>query len=274
MAPEVREVNAEKTGALIAQTRHELNMTQKELASHLHVSDRAVSKWERGAGFPDVSLLEPLAAELGLSVSELLRGERGAAPEHGNEAIRDAVRLTRQQLWRTIRRNALSILLVILFLGFFSEVTRFWEQVLTREEPIHCMLTAGIYTAEGERNGEVQVEISGERQWKVGSEIWRYYGRFAVEDIRETTFEDVMFLVSQPEDEDGNKCTQEITRYRAGIIDTETLKQGCYFAPSMEHFAVMTENGQIIATHDDLAKLMSLYPTMYHLDNVGSSIFR
>ena len=47
-----------KTGALIAARRKELNLTQKELAEKLHISDRTVSKWERGAGFPDISLLE------------------------------------------------------------------------------------------------------------------------------------------------------------------------------------------------------------------------
>lgn len=55
-------------------------MTQKELAAALHVSDRAVSKWERGAGFPDISLLEPLADALGLGVLDLLRGEQGPPP--------------------------------------------------------------------------------------------------------------------------------------------------------------------------------------------------
>ena len=60
---------------LIAEARKQKNMTQKDLAAALHVSDRAVSKWERGAGFPDVSLLEPLADALGLQVLELLRGE-------------------------------------------------------------------------------------------------------------------------------------------------------------------------------------------------------
>ncbi|MBP3485454.1 MAG: helix-turn-helix transcriptional regulator, partial [Oscillospiraceae bacterium] len=48
-------MNREKTGTLIGAARKEKNMTQKELAAVLHVSDRAVSKWERGAGFPDVS---------------------------------------------------------------------------------------------------------------------------------------------------------------------------------------------------------------------------
>ena len=59
-------MDREKTGGLIASARKERGLTQKELAAQLHVSDRAVSKWERGAGFPDVSLLEPLADALGV----------------------------------------------------------------------------------------------------------------------------------------------------------------------------------------------------------------
>lgn len=65
-----------KTGKLIAQVRKEKNLTQKELAQELHVSDRAVSEWERGAGLPGVSLLELLAEALGLNVLDLLRGRR------------------------------------------------------------------------------------------------------------------------------------------------------------------------------------------------------
>ena len=60
-----------KTGALIAAARKEKNLTQRELAAALHVSDRAISKWERGAGFPDISLLEPLADALDLGVLDL-----------------------------------------------------------------------------------------------------------------------------------------------------------------------------------------------------------
>ena len=62
------------TGALIAQLRKEQGLTQKQLADQLHISDRTISKWERGAGFPDVSLLEPLADALHCSVVSLLEG--------------------------------------------------------------------------------------------------------------------------------------------------------------------------------------------------------
>ena len=70
----------EKTGALIAAARKEKAMTQKALAQVLHISDTTVSKWERGVGFPDVSLIEPLAAALGLTIAELFAGERAEEP--------------------------------------------------------------------------------------------------------------------------------------------------------------------------------------------------
>ena len=68
-----------KFGSFIAQLRKENNMTQKELADRLNVTDKAVSKWETGKGFPDVKLMEPLAQELGISLVELLQGERQQA---------------------------------------------------------------------------------------------------------------------------------------------------------------------------------------------------
>ena len=63
------------TGAVIRRLRERKSMTQDELAQRIYVSAKAVSKWETGQGFPDVSLLEPLSEALGLSVIELLSGE-------------------------------------------------------------------------------------------------------------------------------------------------------------------------------------------------------
>ena len=63
------------TGAVIRKLRENKKMTQEELADTLFVSSKAVSKWETGQGFPDISLIEPLAKALGISVIELLSGE-------------------------------------------------------------------------------------------------------------------------------------------------------------------------------------------------------
>ena len=69
-------MNAENIGALIAQIRKEMGLTQKDLAERLHISDKTVSKWETGRGAPDISSLEALSETLGISVSELLAGKR------------------------------------------------------------------------------------------------------------------------------------------------------------------------------------------------------
>lgn len=74
-----------KTGALIKELRQAKSMTQKELAELLHITDKAVSKWERGLCAPDISLLEPLAKILGTSISELIWGERVIMNEHAGE---------------------------------------------------------------------------------------------------------------------------------------------------------------------------------------------
>lgn len=66
-----------KIGKFIASLRKEKGFTQQELGDKLFVTDKAVSKWERGLGFPDITILEKLAAELDVEVSELLCGERG-----------------------------------------------------------------------------------------------------------------------------------------------------------------------------------------------------
>ena len=65
----------EKIGALIRNLRTQQGLTQRELAQRLAVSDKAVSKWERGQGCPDVSLLPSLAQTLGVEVEGLLAGE-------------------------------------------------------------------------------------------------------------------------------------------------------------------------------------------------------
>ena len=68
-------MNQYVTGAVIRRLREGKRMTQEELAEKVYVSGKAVSKWETGQGFPDISLLEPLAKALDISVIELLNGE-------------------------------------------------------------------------------------------------------------------------------------------------------------------------------------------------------
>ena len=74
-AKEVATMNTYVTGATIKQLRESRNMTQTDLAEQLGVSNKTISKWETGKGLPDISLLQPLAQALGISVIELMNGE-------------------------------------------------------------------------------------------------------------------------------------------------------------------------------------------------------
>ena len=68
-------MNTYVTGATIRQLREKRKLTQAELAERIGVSSKTVSKWETAKGLPDISLLEPLAQALGISVIELMNGE-------------------------------------------------------------------------------------------------------------------------------------------------------------------------------------------------------
>lgn len=78
-------MDAEKTGALIRALRMEQGLTQAALAERLHVTDKAVSKWERGQGCPDLPMLPALAGVFQVSVESILAGElRGSERNGGN----------------------------------------------------------------------------------------------------------------------------------------------------------------------------------------------
>lgn len=67
-------MNQYVTGRIIKEIREKQNMTQQDLAKEINVSDKTISKWETGRGLPDISLLEPLAKALHVSIIELLNG--------------------------------------------------------------------------------------------------------------------------------------------------------------------------------------------------------
>lgn len=69
-------MNQEKIGKFITECRKQKNLTQNELADKLGITDKAISKWENGRCMPDISLLEELCSILGVTINELLSGER------------------------------------------------------------------------------------------------------------------------------------------------------------------------------------------------------
>ena len=85
-----------KIGRFIADERKRKGYTQKQLSEKLGISDKTISKWERGNGFPEVSLLLPLCDELEITVNELLSGERVSEEDYRKKAEVNMVNLVRE----------------------------------------------------------------------------------------------------------------------------------------------------------------------------------
>lgn len=86
-------MDQEKIGRFIADCRREKGMTQRQLADLLGISDKTVSKWETGKGLPEAGTLAPLGEALGISVNELLTGERIPDEEYQERAEETMVAL-------------------------------------------------------------------------------------------------------------------------------------------------------------------------------------
>ena len=120
-------MNQEKIGKFIAQCRKEKKMTQSELAEKLNVTDRSVSNWENGRNMPDLSLFKPICDELGVTINELLSGER-LKKEKYQEKFEENIINTIDYSTRKINfvRNNLGIVLVIIgILLSFTAMTMF-----------------------------------------------------------------------------------------------------------------------------------------------------
>ena len=105
-----------KTGMIISDARKKLKMTQKDLADKLFVSDKAVSKWERGLCFPDISVLIPLTETLNISLYDLLRGEK-VNKEEVEETLKNTINYSNNELKRKKKKyiiiSSISIFIVL-----------------------------------------------------------------------------------------------------------------------------------------------------------------
>lgn len=109
-------MDIKKIGFFISQLRKQKGYTQKDLAEKLMVTDKAISRWETGKGLPETSILKHLSEILGVSVGELLSGERiddERMKEKNDEVILDSLKYSRRML-----KNLINIVLIIIGCGF------------------------------------------------------------------------------------------------------------------------------------------------------------
>lgn len=240
-------MDTKKTGLLISEARKEKGLTQKELAEKLNVSDRTVSKWERGAGFPDVTLLEPISEELGIPIQCLLSGEREmtAKDEH---TLGDVIKVVCDQYKKKIRRNIgriiAAVLTVVLF-GFFVygglEYCGVFLKDVSLEVPVDIYVN-------GEVTGSSTISISGKR----GRES--FAGEFSVACVEKTTRDGVQAYIEW----NAENGQQEIQFSVSGDFRDCGIQRYLYISEDMTRIAIKLDDGTVVATDEALAALMTL----------------
>ena len=167
-----------KMGEIIRATRKKKGLTQKDIASHLHITDRAVSKWERGICAPDLALLEPLAEILEISITELITGEEEVSKEHKNEiehVVKETIEYSIQETTKKDKKNHIKIIFIILVtilllvsLFLFLLHKGFFHKIGTYPSPDGSTIVT-VYNCHLEKNGfptnkGFTVDITG--KWK------------------------------------------------------------------------------------------------------------
>lgn len=135
-------MDAEKFGTFLFDQRKGLGMTQKELAEKLGVTDKAVSKWERGGGLPDINMLEPLAYVLNVDLAELImcRKEEKKKTEESstiNETIVEALEYAQTKIKKakvvctfTLVISWIAMLFGVCVLNFYIDNKNLWALLM------------------------------------------------------------------------------------------------------------------------------------------------
>ena len=161
-----------RSGRLIAEERKKKGYTQRQLAEKLNISDKTISKWECGNGFPEVSLLLPLCDELGITVNDLLSGEIVPREDYQKKAENNMVEMIREreankkQFTRTLLLGGVSLaafLTLLIVVCVYTDVIPLTVKLILLA--IACVIfTVGVTAVmEGQRKiGYYQCEKCGE----------------------------------------------------------------------------------------------------------------
>ena len=140
-------MEAKELGEFIAKTRKEKQITQAELAKRLNVTDKAVSRWERGIGYPDINTLEPLANALGVSLTELMKCSKGIErnTDDGIIASIEIAKIQRKKALKKIIIGGLSCIIgmciVLYAINLF--VTHSWSLLISGNDGPTSVFVAG-----------------------------------------------------------------------------------------------------------------------------------
>lgn len=110
-------MNPKDSGVFISELRKENNLTQKQLAEKINVSDKAVSRWETGKGYPDVNSLVALSELFNVSVNEILSGERSSCEDISKIADENIITVIKENKRRRKGQLLATVIFAIFFFG-------------------------------------------------------------------------------------------------------------------------------------------------------------
>lgn len=145
-SPRTADMDAKEIGRTISTHRKALGLTQMQLAAQLQVSNRTVSKWENGDGFPDISLLPGLAAALDITIDELLTGE---VPAQIQQSVSAAEARRAQGRYQVAKIVAGALLVAGSVIGLITEVRLFWVKPFYMFIEIYLLVLAFVLVVVG-----------------------------------------------------------------------------------------------------------------------------
>lgn len=193
-------MNYDKIGKFIQEKRKEKNLTQKELAEKIGVTDRAVSKWERGVGCPDVSILEILSKELDCSILEILKGRKieneiikvTEADDYVKDSMNISKQITKEKIISYINKVLVTTIVFIFLLLSYLNIVQ-----------IKYLNTEYKFKTEYYENKKIQESIKTlEKNINI---IKNNQGKYSDEDYQE--------IISQLENMDKNIKSSKIYNY-------------------------------------------------------------
>ena len=248
-----------KFGNFIAQRRKALGLTQKDLASKLHVTDKAVSKWETGKGLPDLKIMEPLAEALEVTLYELMEGQTApVSPQNPYIQLHEADRVVRQTAGYSRERKKktpgqklgrLLLILLILYLGCFTYDNFVPGRHFYSAEP------AIVYDTDGTAAGKVKVNLHG----KLKNSLLPFYmddfvGTVSMKLPEMETGELVHVWLVWQNDTPQTKTGHWLIVTAGGMANDllSTLEKEVVFEKDLKEFAFAFADGRIVATSKEM----------------------
>lgn len=247
-------MNQEKIGKFILELRKEKNMTQQELADKIGVTDRAISKWENGRGMPDLSLMKPLCKELGITINELISGEKISKNEY-QEKLEENILNTIDYTDKKIKSKSkvfkiiigiITILIVSLVSMFFIDVS-----MMNQNKPVIFSTWGYEYTpAIDLHENEIYLAIKDYLVTKGDSE-YKYH------DL-EKTFVSMRIYLLEEKERDSLYYIYAWVRCGKYYLENDELKENSGFSIPFK-FEVRKINNEYIVTDSRIPRDGSYY---------------